>query len=75
METTKEANTTFTGNDGTALKPLSIEEINEEVDRFDKMIVDSFTSVKVRVDPELKGNQYYLVVSQEMFEKIQENKK
>ena len=40
------------------------------LDEFNEMIEKSFSSIACRVDPELKGNEHYLVVSQEMFAKL-----
>ena len=63
----------FIGNTTTNEFPkLDFDKVNKTIDdiveKQKNMLIASFTGVRVEVDKELEGNNYYICVSQELYD-------
>jgi len=50
--------------------PIDIDELLGTTEEIHDMLVESFKGVRVIVDPNLTGNNWYCVVSKELFDDI-----
>lgn len=63
-------NGTFTNTEPTARNKVDIEELNKMYAGWQKDFVARFDGMFVKVDDALVGNQYYIAVSQKVYEQI-----
>jgi len=58
----------------TKTKDLSLDKLKMDMKSFQYALAASFKGTPVKVDKDLTGNRYYIAVSQELLDQIEEQK-
>ena len=53
------------------MREVNIENLNGVYDEMHKAFVNSFKGVPVRIDKKLKGNEYFIAVSRQLYKEIE----